>query len=161
MWGTIGSGVTPGSRQDGQNPEIPENSGNIPEKPDFHVPMFRGHELSYRIPCTISPAICGVPWGLSRFATGSYLNFGPLRTMVYIWTWCRLAYGNCSWLNRVPIDFCTMSHFEFGPLSMHLYYIAIKPCGRRPLPGKYFTRKKVHLFCEHDSFLAIYLKATV
>ena len=31
MWGTIRSGVTPGSRQDGQNPEIPENSGNIPE----------------------------------------------------------------------------------------------------------------------------------
>ena len=31
-WGTIRSGVTPGSRQDGQNPEIPENSENIPEK---------------------------------------------------------------------------------------------------------------------------------
>ena len=84
MWGTVGSGLTPGSSPDGHFPEIPENSGNIPEKPDFHVPMFRGHEFSYRIPCTITPATCGVPLGSSGFATGSYLNLGQLRTMVHI-----------------------------------------------------------------------------
>ena len=27
MWGTVGSGLTPGSRPDGRWPEIPENSG--------------------------------------------------------------------------------------------------------------------------------------
>lgn len=84
MWGTVGSGLTPGSRQHGHFPEIPENFGDIPEKPDFHVPMFRCHELSYRIPCTTSLATCGVPLGSSGFANGSYLKFGPLCTMVNI-----------------------------------------------------------------------------
>ena len=120
MWGTVGSGLTPGSPPDGHFPEFPENSGNIPEKPDFHVPMFCGHEFSYRIPCTIPLATCGVPLGSSGFATGSYLNLGPLCTMVHIWNegwyahwfvfeFCAnfvMHYG--SYLNLKHIDLCTM-----------------------------------------------------
>ena len=36
-------------------------------------------------PCTITLASNGVLLGLSGFTTGSYLNLGPLCTMVHIW----------------------------------------------------------------------------
>ena len=33
MWGTVGSGLTPGSRPDGWTPEIPDPDPEIPENP--------------------------------------------------------------------------------------------------------------------------------
>ena len=97
-----------------------KNLEKIWKKPDFYEQMLRGHELSYRIPCTIPLATCGVPLGSSGFATGSYLNLGPLCTMVHIWKegwnahwfmfeFCAnfvMHYG--SYLNLKHIDLCTV-----------------------------------------------------
>ena len=38
MGGTVGSGLTPGSRLDGRTPEIPDPDPEIPEKPEILVP---------------------------------------------------------------------------------------------------------------------------
>ena len=34
MWGTVGSGLTQGSRPDGSTPEIPDPDPENPEKPE-------------------------------------------------------------------------------------------------------------------------------
>ena len=46
--GTVGSGLTPGSRPDGSTPEIPENSGKIPEKPE-NSGKYRELHVTYQI----------------------------------------------------------------------------------------------------------------
>ena len=38
MWGTVGSGLTPGSRPDGRTPEIPDPEPENPEKPENPFP---------------------------------------------------------------------------------------------------------------------------
>ena len=35
MWGTVGSGLTPGSPPDGRTPEIPDPDPENPEKPEI------------------------------------------------------------------------------------------------------------------------------
>ena len=48
MLGTVGSGLTPGSRPDGRAPEIPEISGKNPEKPEISG-NFRKLHMTYQI----------------------------------------------------------------------------------------------------------------
>ena len=38
MWGTVGSGLTPGTRPDGRTPEIPDPEPENPEKPENPFP---------------------------------------------------------------------------------------------------------------------------
>ena len=40
MWGTVGSGLTPGSRPDGRTPEIPDPEPENPEKPEKPFPNY-------------------------------------------------------------------------------------------------------------------------
>ena len=52
IWGTIGSGLTPGSRPDGRTPEIPDPEPENPEKPENPFParfaLLRPNQGTYR-----------------------------------------------------------------------------------------------------------------